>query len=756
MSVCAYINFTSAPSVLRYLADPMYGHPYEPYEVQKTFMTDLYDELNKKTPISLFESPTGTGKTLSLLCPSVSWLRDTAKRELDAELAKIDASQGPEWMRNRAKQLKIDQYEQQLRASSQFSGEPNPKRAKTDSSVPLSITPSTEAIPPKGRIIFASRTHSQLAQVASALRQLQVDPLPRYVQLGSRQQLCVNKEVNKLKSAQLINDRCAELQKVNQCGYRHNLDPLKAKIQHEILDIEELVKEGKTSHSCAYYAARESADYVEVVALPYALLLVAKTRDALHLDLHNSVVIIDEAHNLIDALSSLHSQTLTQNHLKRAHLGLQVYLERVGARLSPLNRRSVMQISRLVESLNMVFENIPKDAKPGTPVDASKLLAAKNADTLDVPALAQFTNDTKLVFKVDSYANSTIGSNEHKNPDSSSLSSNTTTNTLGTILDFVLTSMDPLAEGKLFIDSEENNTKVLRYLVLDSSSSFKEIVDQADAVVLAGGTMEPTAEFHHRLFPYTDELAVHTFGHIVPKSQLLVLPVGNGMKFTFAERGNKYVVERLGNTLIDIASEVPHGMVVFFPGYAYLAQVVAQWKHSNIWDRLSQIKSVFAESKASDLDVFTKFSTLAQKTPGKGAILLAVVGGRLSEGINFSDDIARAVVMIGVPYPNAFSAEMVAKRTHIEKSAMNRGRSSVEAKEEARQYYENLAMRQVNQSVGRAIRHINDYAALYLIDERFSTPGIQSKLSKWVRDSIVENKNLKQQTHEFFQRNTRK
>lgn len=711
-------------------------------------MTDLYEELNKKTPVSLFESPTGTGKTLSLLCPSITWIRDTAKRELDAELAKIDASQGPEWMRNRAKQLKISQYEQQLRIESPATEESNPKRTKTDSSAPYSsLTSVTEAIPPIGRIIFASRTHSQLAQVASALRHLQIDPLPRYVQLGSRQQLCVNKEVNKLKSAQQINDRCAELQKANQCGYRHNLDPLKAKIQHEILDIEDVVKEGKASHSCAYYATRESADYVEVVALPYALLLVAKAREALHLDLNNSVVIIDEAHNLIDALSSLHSQTLTQNHLKKAHQGLKIYLERVGARLSPLNRRSVMQISRLVESLNAVFENLPKDAKPGTPLDASKLLVAKNADTLDVPALAEFSNDTKLVFKVESYAQSSDGESSRHDP--------STNNSLGTIIDFVLTSMDPLAEGKLFIDIDENNTKVLRYLVLDSSSSFKEIVDQADAVVLAGGTMEPTAEFHHRLFPYADEIAVHTFGHIVPKSQLLVLPIGNGMKFTFAERGNKEVIQKLGNTIIEIASEVPHGMVVFFPGYAYLAQVIAQWKHSNIWDKLTQVKSIYAESKTSDPDVFTKFSTTALKTPGKGAILFAVVGGRLSEGINFSDDIARAVVMVGVPYPNAFSAEMVAKRTHIEKSAINRGRSSAEAKEEARQYYENLAMRQVNQSVGRAIRHKNDYAALYLIDERFSTPGIQSKLSKWVRESIAENKNVKQQTREFFLHNAK-
>lgn len=55
--------------------------PFPPYNCQVDFMSKLIKALNTGEN-ALLESPTGTGKTLSLLCSSLAWLKANREKDL--------------------------------------------------------------------------------------------------------------------------------------------------------------------------------------------------------------------------------------------------------------------------------------------------------------------------------------------------------------------------------------------------------------------------------------------------------------------------------------------------------------------------------------------------------------------------------------------------------------------------------------------------------------------------------------------------
>lgn len=137
-------------------------------------------------------------------------------------------------------------------------------------------------------------------------------------------------------------------------------------------------------------------------------------------------------------------------------------------------------------------------------------------------------------------------------------------------------------------------------------------------------------------------------------------------------------------------------------------------------------KKVYREpKKTSDLDqVLRDYSRSAKH---QGAVLFSVVGGKMSEGINFSDDLGRCVIMVGLPFPNAHSPELKEKMAYLNANvAPNAGQV----------HYENLCMKAVNQSIGRAIRHKDDYACILLLDQRYDKPSILGQLPGWIKTRV--------------------
>ncbi|KAI0836229.1 DNA repair helicase [Hypoxylon sp. FL0890] len=834
-----------------------FHHPYTPYDVQEQFMNTVYGVLQRgEGQIGILESPTGTGKSLSLICAALTWLRNHKKSKFESSVAEAAEAfkDEPDWIINqmlkRKREEVLKQWEERearlkkIRAKEKQLEERGSKRrrlengsirknVKTDDDEeewlldgfqdedasqgndnPSNFSKETRTLMGKLgmgtlqakeeeedtggneiKIYYTSRTHSQLTQFISELRRPTFPAsLPdsligdnpgaesediKHLPLSSRQRLCINPSVSRLGSLPAINDRCTELQQPkskDKCQFVPNADNLSLTHQFRdnalatLPDIEDLFELGKKLHVCPYYASRTAVPGAEIITLPYPLLLQKTARDALGIKLEDNVVIIDEAHNIMDAVANVYASEISLSELKRARQMLGVYVKKFGKKLKGENRVMVAQVARVIDGLRDWLESTLELKNDQGIVDPNVLLRSKGIDQINMYKLIQYIQDSKLAYKIEGY----VAQAESQSTDDSSPKFSSSP-VLHTLLSFLVSLNNLSSEGRIFYHKVSQSDIKLSYLLLSPTHAFSSIASSARAIILAGGTMSPFEDYTTHLFPNLAENKITTLscGHVIPSSNLCVWTLASmGQKnatrkvefeFSFQKRSDKSMIGELGIAILNICTVVPDGVVVFFPSYGYLDEVVAAWSETSpgqpksLWDRLQAKKAVFRETKGGSSDeVLEQYTEAILGIDGKpnttttrnGALLLSVVGGKMSEGINFSDRLGRCVVVVGLPYPNIHSPDWKARIEYIESTTLERLKASnpslsysealATAKQAARDFYENACMRAVNQSIGRAIRHRNDYAAIVLVDRRFGTDRIRAKLPGWIRGGLVE------------------
>ncbi|KAK5659129.1 hypothetical protein OQA88_1219 [Cercophora sp. LCS_1] len=839
-----------------------FHHPYTPYDVQLEFMRTVYDVLERGDgQVGILESPTGTGKSLSLICSALTWLRNHKRSQYETSLEQVTVGMEnePAWMvesmlRRKREEVsrRWEEREEALRKirekerRAEERGAKRAKRARTDDGErkrdvdeeseflvedweggggddPLSLlSKETRAllerikdeadegeVEDEIKIFYTSRTHSQLTQFISELRRPAFPPsLPgdllsalgdtsetetvKHVPLSSRQKLCTHPTVSRLKSLAAINDRCAELQQSKEgkkCAFVPNQENVKQTHQFRdsvmatLPDIEDMHQIGKELQICPYYASRTAIPGAEVITLPYPLLLQKSARDALGIKLEGNIVIIDEAHNIMDAVANVYAAEIRLTELRRGRQMLGVYVKRFGKKLKGENRVMVAQVGRVIEALSQWLTGAQEAKGDNGIVDANGLLKARGADQINLYHLIKYIQDSKLAYKVESYASYV----EREDGEQSKLSPSAPV--LHTLVSFLTALTNLSTEGRIFYEKIPGKSPDIKlsYLLLSPTHAFSSIASSARAVILAGGTMSPFDDYKAHLFPTfpSSKIATLSCGHVIPPSNLCVwtlastrpIPAGTAnasatdvFEFSFQKRSDRTLVKQLGLAILNICAVVPDGVVVFFPSYGYLDEVVKVWQTPDpagntkpVWERIEAKKTVFRESKGGSSDEVLQSYTQAILSPDAGAsqtgaLLLSVVGGKMSEGINFSDRLGRCVVIVGLPYPNINSPEWKARIEYIESSTaarltggdgsaapddagcapMGKEQAQAVAKQAARDFYENACMRAVNQSIGRAIRHRNDYAAIVLVDRRFGTDRIRGKLPGWITGGMVD------------------
>ncbi|KAH6649534.1 helicase C-terminal domain-containing protein [Chaetomium tenue] len=882
-----------------------FHHPYTPYDVQLDFMRTVYDVLEKGNgQVGILESPTGTGKSLSLICATLTWLRahKRARYEASFDATAAGMRDEPEWMvqaalrrkreelgrrweeRERAlERVRVRERELEERRVGEGRGGGGAgggrKRVRADDGTRREVDEEKEflvgewegaggaeaaggeveegglsretrelmervglgggkrrddedgegEVEDEVKIYYTSRTHSQLTQFISELRRPAFPPsIPtemlssngkdeeqpttetvKQLPLSSRQKLCINPSVARLGSLSAINDRCTELQQSktkDKCSFMPNTENLKQAHDFRdaalatVPDIEDLHRIGKELQVCPYYASRTAIPGAEVITLPYPLLLQKNARDALGIKLEGNVVIIDEAHNVMDAVANVYAAEISLSELKRARQMLSIYVKRFGKKLKGENRVMIAQVGKVIESLSACLnEQLSIKGDQGI-VDSNAVLKARGADQINLYQLIKYIQESKLAYKIESYVSH--AENQEESSSSTPGKPSPSTPVLHTLVSFLTALTNLSSEGRIFSEKLATTPPDIKlsYLLLSPTHAFSSIASSARAVILAGGTMSPFEDYKAHLFPSfpADKITTLSCGHVIPSSNLFgwtlasTTPTTPGttnadlFEFSFQKRREPGMIRQLGLALLNICSVVPDGVVVFFPSHGYLDEVVAAWQtqetptQPTLWDRLAGKKAVFRETKGGvSEDVLQQYSdailapaaaaapppagtqqpATKPRRPG-GALLLSVVGGKLSEGINFSDRLGRCVVVVGLPYPNINSPDWKARLEYIEATTMERlmegegkgnGESDVGgapargeaearalAKQAARDFYENACMRAVNQSIGRAIRHRADYAAVVLVDRRFATERIRGKLPGWIRAGMEE------------------
>ncbi|XP_045385335.1 regulator of telomere elongation helicase 1 isoform X2 [Lemur catta] len=719
--------------------------PFQPYKCQEEYMTKVLECLQKRVN-GILESPTGTGKTLCLLCTTLAWrehLRDTISAHKIAERV-----QG---------ELFLD------RALSSWGN-----AAATDGDPIACYTD----IP---KIIYASRTHSQLTQVIGELRNTSYRP--KVCVLGSREQLCIHPEVKKQESNHVQIHLCRRKVASRSCHFYNNVEgkSLEQELATPILDIEDLVKSGSRHRVCPYYLSRNLKPQADIIFMPYNYLLDAKSRRAHNIDLKGTVVIFDEAHNVEKMCEESASFDLTPHDLASGLDAVDQVLEEQAKVAQQGEFRLELSADSSSSGLTLDLEDIAKlktillrlegaiDAvelpgdnsgvtKPGSYIfelfaEAQITLQTKGCilDSLDqiIQHLAGrtgvFTNTAglqkladiiQIVFSVDA---------PEGGPSSGA--------GLGALWSYKVHIHPDAGHRKAAPRSDSWSTaaprkpgKVLSYWCFSPGHSMRELVRQGvRTLILTSGTLAPVSSFALEMqipFPVCLENP-----HVIDQHQIWVGIIARGpdgaqLSSAFDKRFSEEYLSSLGKTLGNVARVVPHGLLVFFPSYPVMEKSLEFWRARDLARKVEALKPVFVEprSKGGFSEVIGAYYERVASPGSSGATFLAVCRGKASEGLDFSDMNGRGVMVTGLPYPPRMDPRVVLKMQFLDEM-QGQSRAGVQFLS-GQEWYRQQASRAVNQAIGRVIRHRQDYGAVFLCDHRFAYADARAQLPSWVRPYV--------------------
>jgi DNA excision repair protein ERCC-2 len=245
---------------------------------------------------------------------------------------------------------------------------------------------------------------------------------------------------------------------------------------------------------------------------------------------------------------------------------------------------------------------------------------------------------------------------------------------------------------------------------MDASIAIKPVFERFQTVIITSGTLSPL-EMYPKILDFRPVLAT-SFTMTLSRQCICPLIVTKGndqvaVTSKFESRNDIAVIRNYGNLLVEMSAIVPDGVVCFFTSYLYMEQIVASWYEQGIIDSIQRNKLLFIETQDAAETSLALYNYVKACENGRGAVLLSVARGKVSEGIDFDHHLGRCVIMFGIPY--------VYTQSRILKARLEYLRDHFQIRENDFLTFD--AMRHAAQCVGRAVRGKTDYGIMCFADK---------------------------------------
>ncbi|KAI8868408.1 DNA repair helicase [Ramicandelaber brevisporus] len=520
---------------------------------------------------------------------------------------------------------------------------------------------------------------------------------------------------------------------------------------------------GREHTMCPYYLARRNIAFANVVIYSYHYLLDPKVAELVSKELSKDcIVVFDEAHNIDNVCLESMSIDISRPNLEASMRSITKLEDRLRDMKQNDADKLRNEYQRLLDGLKEIGQARDEDlymANPTLPDDIVNEVVPGNIRKADhfVAFLKRFVEYLKMRLRVmHVVAETPVSFLQHVREVTmieqrplrfsvSRLTSLVRTLELTDIEEYsalhkiagFATMVATYNKGfMLLIEPFESDlSRVpnprLHFVCMDPSLAIKPVFSRFHTVVITSGTLSPM-EMYPKMLQFTPTVMA-SYSMSLDRQCFLPVVVTRGddqvaISSRFEVRNDPAVVRNFGSLLIELSKSIPDGIVAFFPSYLYMESIVSMWNEMDILKSIWKHKLIFVETPDAAETAYALENYRAACNNGRGAVLLSVARGKVSEGIDFDHNYGRAVIMFGIPYQYTESRILKARLEFLRETYRIREND----------YLTFDAMRHAAQCVGRVLRGKTDYGLMVFADKRYARQDKQIKLPRWIASNITD------------------